>query len=140
MPGELAPAFSAETIDGKKFSLEEQKGKVVLISFWSSRQDPRLINLPDLKRVYERFHDNPKFVMIGISQDPNKEIIERFVKKEAISWPQALIGANYESGVAADYGVRNTPALFLVGSDGIIVAKDLHRAELEAAVEKALKL
>jgi uncharacterized GH25 family protein/peroxiredoxin len=138
-PGDPAPAFTAETIDGNKFSLEEQQGKVVLIKFWASRQDPRQNNFPELKRVYERFHDNPKFVMIGLSQDQNKEIIERFVKKEAISWPQAMIGANYESGVAADYGVRFTPAVFLVGSDGKIIGKDLHGAELEAAVGKALK-
>lgn len=138
-PGDPAPAFTAETIDGKKFSLQEQQGKVVLIKFWASRQDPRENNFPELKRVYERFHDNPKFVMIGLSQDQNKEIIAMFVKKEAISWPQAMIGANYETGVAADFGVRFTPAVFLVGSDGKIIGKDLHGAELEAAVEKALK-
>ena len=65
------------------------------------------------------------------------------------SWPQARLFEVqwYESKpLRASYGLQtdrvemdpNLPAIFLVGPDGTILAKDLHGDDIKAAVAKAL--
>ena len=156
--GDMVPAAGVHTLDNQNFQFRQQKGKVVLAYFWATWCEPCRAELPELKRIYERFHGEPKFSMIGLSLDDNDKLLVEYVKKEAIRWPQARVKANdspgglaalteavrafvapsSSAGVLADFGVQNVPACFLIGPDGKVIGKDLHGKQLEDAVEKAL--
>ena len=56
-PGTLAPDFTVTTLEGAKFTLSEQRGKVVLLHFWATWCNPCVKSLPGLSRA---FHDRLK--------------------------------------------------------------------------------
>jgi len=48
---------SGKTVDGKPFDISEYKGKVVIVDFWATWCGPCLAELPNLKKIYQKYHD-----------------------------------------------------------------------------------
>ena len=51
--GKPAPDFSLETTDGKKVTLSELKGDVVLVDFWATWCIPCRVSLPHIQHLSE---------------------------------------------------------------------------------------
>ncbi len=133
------PAFSATTLDGRRVSLDTYKGKVVLLDFWATWCGPCVVEVPNVKAAYNRFHAQG-FEVLGISLDENREALKSFVARKEMPWPQVFnADADRGSDPASLYGVRGIPYTVLVGKDGKIVAMDLRGDHLAAAVDRALK-
>lgn len=82
-----APDFSFQTVDGRSFSRDSLRGKVVLIEFWASWCVPCREALPKMFGIYSEFK-TPGFVMIGVSEDEDQTKFEDFVAQEGMRWPQ----------------------------------------------------
>jgi peroxiredoxin len=54
-PGEAAPEFSGQSLDGSLYDLEQLHGKVVVLTFWSTRCQICHSEIPNLNRVAERY-------------------------------------------------------------------------------------
>jgi peroxiredoxin len=135
--GAKFPDFTEKDVNGKSFSLADQKGKVVLIDFWATWCGPCRAELPNVLETYKKFH--PKgFEILGISLDSDQSKLQDFVKSKEMTWQQFFDGKGWENKLAQQYGVQSIPATYLVDGQGIIIAKDLRGDDLAAAVEKAL--
>ena len=55
----MAPAFAVTTIDGKRISLDDLKGKVVLIDFWATWCGPCVEALPHMRDIVKKFNGEP---------------------------------------------------------------------------------
>ncbi|MFT5892341.1 MAG: hypothetical protein ACI9Y7_002451, partial [Dokdonia sp.] len=55
--GNKAPAFSAQTPEGKELALSETLGKYTIIDFWASWCKPCRMENPNVVRVYNKYHD-----------------------------------------------------------------------------------
>jgi peroxiredoxin len=128
-------AFTA--LDGSKVSLVALKGKVVLISFWSTTCQPCLREMPDLKKRRDALRPQG-FEIIGISLDTDRGELERVVKKEEISWPQYFHPGGPESPVAQKYGIRSLPVEWLVDREGVLRDVDA-RESLAGKIDSLLK-
>ena len=62
--GKVVPNFSATDLDGKPISLQDYRGKVVLLDFWAVWCGPCLTEIPNVKRVYDTYKDQG-FDIIG---------------------------------------------------------------------------
>ena len=136
-PGKPFPDFEGTQLDGKALSLTSFKGKVVLVDFWATWCGPCVRELPHVKTAYDKYHGKG-FEIVGISLDRERDALEKFIKKNEMSWPQHFDGKAWESPVAQKYGVDSIPATFLLDREGNIIAKDLRGEALENAVAKAV--
>jgi len=135
--GDVAPAFSVETMDGKEIKLADYQGKAVLLYFWATWCSPCVASTPNLKEFEAALSKEHKdFAMISLSMDDAEVLVQNFVKKHDLGWTQTRIGIN--SQIAADYGVEGAPEYFVIGPDGTIASTDKDWNKLETAVAAAL--
>src|SRR5207237_5583919 len=64
----MAPPFAVTTTDGQRVSLDDLKGKVVLLDFWATWCAPCQKALPHMRELAKKFHDQP-FVVLSVSLD-----------------------------------------------------------------------
>ena len=113
--GDIVPAYTAQTTDGEDISLEELRGKVVLVNFWATWCPPCRIEMPGFQRVYED-HRDEGFVILGISTDQaGKGVVREFLEERNITFPVTMASMQ----VVQDFGgIRALPTSFLIGREG----------------------
>jgi peroxiredoxin len=136
-PGDDAPEFELATIEGDTIRLSDYRGKVVLLDFWATWCYPCRIELPYVRRAYERFHDHG-FEIIGISFDRGATEVRSYTKMSQMPWPQILQGRGVMTPLKRDYGVRSIPAAFLIDRDGRIAGARLRGEGLINAIESLI--
>lgn len=137
--GDDAPDVVFVTLDGTKYELAKLRGKVVLLDFWAVWCTPCVAEMPHIKKMYDQVGSNEQFFMIGISLDWDKKMLQKYLDKEKILWPQVFDSDNKEGTVADLYGVTGIPALFLIGPDGKIDAIDPRAQDIPGRIEALLK-
>ena len=131
------PGFDEKDLNGDPLTLASYRGKVVLIDFWATWCPPCLIDLPQVLKVYEKYHSQG-FEIVGVSLDDDRQKLQDFLKVKRMSWQQFFDGQRWDNKLAVQCGVNSTPATYLLDRDGRIIAKNLHAEELAEAVAKAL--
>lgn len=135
--GEVAPVFEGPTPTGELVSLASLKGKVTIIDFWASWCRPCRIENPNLVRLYKRMHDKG-LEIVGVSLDKNQSSWTRAIEDDGLSWNHVSNLKYWQDPIALLYGVRSIPAAFVLNKDGVIVAKNLRGAQLDAKIEELL--
>lgn len=121
--GDVAPSFSLEDINGNDLSLDQFKGKLVLLDFGAAWCVPCKNEIPEVKRIYEKYH--PKgFEIISVSFDKDKTSWKESVKNEKLNWQHVYEGIDNvgnEGTISKSYYVQPIPAYILIDEEGIII-------------------
>jgi peroxiredoxin len=136
-PGRKPPAFTANDLDGKPQSPDRFQGQVLLIDFWATWCGPCKGELPNVKAVYDKFHDKG-FAILGVSLDEDKEALQKFVKDQNVPWPQLFDGKGWKNEIAQLYNVNAIPRTLLLDRQGVIRHVNLRGPALEKAVADLL--
>ena len=136
--GEVVPNFSVTDLDGKHISLQQYRGKVVLLDFWAVWCGPCLTEIPNVKRVYDTYKDQG-FDIIGVSLDTDETRLRNYLKKNNISWRQIFSGQKWKSPLVQQYDIRSIPAPWLIARDGTLISREARGVKLEQLVVEALK-
>ena len=115
--GAKAPATIAVNLEGKKVSLADHKGKVVLIDFWHTKCGPCLEMIPANNALVQELKGRP-FVFIGISADESRETVAAFRGKTKIFGEQWWAGFNSE--LTENWNVEGYPTTYVVDHEGVI--------------------
>jgi peroxiredoxin len=81
---QIAEDFSATDLNGREYNLADFKGKVVLLSFWSTRCPICHSEIPKLNRLTEKYNGKD-VVFIGLTSD-NETKINAFLKKNPFNF------------------------------------------------------
>ncbi len=135
--GAKFPDFDVKDLTGAPLSVARFKGKAVLIDFWATWCGPCIAELPAVLAAYSRYKDKG-FEIIGISLDRDEATLKRFITDRKMTWPQYFDGQEWQSPLAAKYGVNAIPATYLLDGEGRIVAKNLRGPALEQELARLL--
>jgi len=116
--GTKAPGFELKTMDGKRFSLNDELalGSVVLAFFKVSCPTCQYA-FPFIERLHRAY--GPKGVaLVGVSQNDAKDTAA-FLKEFGITFP-VLLDDTRSYPASNAYGLTNVPTLFWVAPDGEI--------------------
>ena len=135
---------------GKKHSLEEYKGKVVVINFWATWCGYCVRELPEFEKVYKEFGSNKKDVVIlGVAgpktkENPNNVDVEKdkiisFLKKKNVTYPTLMdeAGKSFD-----DYGIKYFPTTYVINKNGYLegfVNGAISGEQLKNAINETLK-
>ncbi len=138
--GQVLPDFSPSTVDleGNPISLADYRGKVVLLDFWAVWCGPCLGEIPNIKAVYEKYHDKG-FDVIGVSFDEDAAVLREFIAAKEIPWRQILDGGGFGGTFAKQYGVHSIPAPFLIDREGKVLSVKARGSLLDELVEAEIE-
>ena len=122
--GNVAPDFTLQAPDGQNISLSDYRGKIVLLDFWASWCGPCLREVPNVKKVYDKFHDKG-FEILSVSLDDKKDNWVNAIEKNDLNWGHVSSLKGWDCPVAKLYNVSGVPAMLLIDKEGKIVATKL---------------
>ncbi len=131
--GKVAPEINLNTPEGKLVALSSLRGKVVLIDFWASWCGPCRKENPNVVRIYSKYKAKG-FEIYGVSLDKDMNAWKEAIAADGIGWVQVSDLKYWGSAAAKLYGVQGIPQTFLLDKNGIIAARDLRGAALDAKV------
>lgn len=130
--GSMAPDFTLTSPAGESIKLSDLRGKYVLLDFWASWCGPCLREVPNVKKVYEKYHDQG-FEIFSVSLDEDKAKWEKAITDNGLNWVHGSSLQGWNCPVAKLYNVRGVPAMLLIDKEGQIIATSLRG---EALMEK----
>jgi thiol-disulfide isomerase/thioredoxin len=132
-------ALQGHGLNQQVVDVSQFRGKTVLVNFWASWADPVRRDLPELVKLYKKYHDQG-FEIVGVCLDERPEDLEQFLKTNPIPWTQIYEPGGLEKNpLAASYGIIALPTMILVDSQGKVVNRNIRTAaELEKQLEKVV--
>ncbi len=115
--------FAGKLPDGKDFSTESLKGKVILIDFWATWCGPCKAELPRLKQLYNKYHEKGPEV-VGISNDYDIEALRSFIQAANMPWPQLFdpdaAAKQKWNSLTTGQNITGIPVMYLIDRKGIL--------------------
>ena len=113
--GNTAPGFVATYLDGRKFALEDLRGKVIVVDFWATWCRPCVEAMPAYDAIARAF-ESEAVVFLALSLDESKALVEDFWE-----FPGSPMRVAMGDPKTADlWGVQGIPATFVVDKRGIV--------------------
>ena len=131
--GDMAPDFRCEDQNGDIHTLEEFKGKYILIDFWASYCGPCKKELPYLEAIKKEFEDK-NITFISISIDYDKDEWRSKLNELKLDGVQLVIN-RAEIRFIHKYRVETIPRYILLDKEGRIVNINMPRPSDEKMLE-----
>ena len=112
--GGPTPAFRLQDLDGKTHSLEQYRGKVVLVNFWATWCEPCREEMPSIERLRKSLEGRP-FEVLAVNLAEPESRVRGFLNTLPLGFPVLL---DRDTSTAKAWKARFLPATFIVGPDG----------------------
>lgn len=127
--GEMAPPLALRALDGSERSLEDYRGRVVLLNIWATWCAPCRLEMPAMQRVYERYR-NQGLEIVAVAVDDQagprfsrvEDLIREFVDELDLTFDVFL---DPTGDTERALGVAALPTTFLIDRAGRIRVREV---------------
>jgi peroxiredoxin len=126
--------FTLTSLDGKTYTLDGLRGKIVLLNFWATWCPPCRKEMPDMEKLY-RTYEKKGLTVIAVS-DEDRETVANFMAKNNYTFPIALDPGRK---VNLAFSVEGIPKSFIFDREGRLAAQAIDM-RTEAQFMELLKL
>lgn len=117
----MAKEFTLSDVYGKKQSLADYRGKVVLVNLWASWCRPCIEELPELTRLKQRMDSllftRQSFEILTLNVGERKIKVKRFTERMDFNLPVLL---DISNKVFNEWQVKVLPTSFLIDANGYV--------------------
>jgi thiol-disulfide isomerase/thioredoxin len=108
-------------LSGTPWSMDELRGRVVLVNFWATWCGPCRHEIPDLVKIQDRYGEHVQ--VIGVSLDEGgTEVVSRFADELQMNYPIVMATPEILEQFS---GVFALPTTFVIDPDGGIAQKHI---------------
>jgi len=129
--GKAAPDFELQNLEGQSISLNDLKGKPVLINFWATWCGPCVFEMPYLQEIHDEW-SGKGLMVLAINRGESSSKVEQFLQSNNLSLPVLL---DTKLDVFRRYNIRSIPTTFFIDKDGIIQVKVIGAFPNKEAIE-----
>ena len=133
-----APGFILTTFKGTRISMEDLRGKPVVINFWASWCPPCRIEAPLIEKTW-RAYKNRGLIFLGVNIQDRKEDALNYIREFHITYPN---GPDPTGEISIDYGVSGLPVTFFVSRKGEVVRRwvgAIEKRALNSSIEEIMQ-
>jgi cytochrome c biogenesis protein CcmG/thiol:disulfide interchange protein DsbE len=119
--GAAAPALSLTDSNGRAVSLQDFRGKFVILDFWATWCAPCMAEFRVLDPWWEQQSATglaSDVVLIAVNVQEPREHVQGFLSRSPLPFTVLL---DEDGAVARDYGVEALPTLMIIDRNGVVV-------------------
>lgn len=134
--GQRGPRLALPTLDGRRATLEDHAGKLVVLNFWATWCRPCTDEMPTLEALWRRYRDRG-LVVLGVAVDRGapRALLDPYVKGLELTFPILL---DADMAAARAWRVGAIPTTFLVRPGGEVAGVALGPREWDGPEMTAL--
>ena len=126
-------------LSGKPVSLDQLKGKVVMVNFWATWCPTCRVEMPQWQKLYDAYKDKG-FELIALSIDDDEKLLRQVSKERGFSFS---IAWRWDGKTDDNFGdIIGTPTLYVVDKSGKVAWMKRGRvtyAQLQEVIDPLLK-
>jgi len=135
LAGQPIGEFAGATIDGGFLSIDEYRGRPVLIVFWSAESPSFREDLPRLKQLLSD-PSQKSLAVVGVNMDVEESAVDSFIEQSELTWRTIFFSNVAQRGIrnplARAYGVTSVPQYWLVDAQGKVLSAPIDLKSLES--------
>jgi thiol-disulfide isomerase/thioredoxin len=113
--GSPAPGFKLEDLRGNVVTLEQYRGKIVLLDFWATWCGPCRMTMPVIERVQQQYSNDLAVLAINLQEEPDQ--VRRYVEQQKI---HSTVLLDRDGEVGRIYQSESIPMQVLIDQEGIV--------------------
>ncbi|MDO4962114.1 MAG: TlpA disulfide reductase family protein [Eubacteriales bacterium] len=113
--GNPAYDFSAVTLQGEKFRLSEQAGKVVLLNLWATWCPPCVGEMPALQKLYEEYGTDGDVRIVLVNCGESKSTVQKFMSDNGYSMTMIC---DTDESISERFDVQSIPRTIVFDKNG----------------------
>ncbi len=137
--GKEIPQLKLKDIDGRQQSLQQFRGKNIILFFWASWSPESRADIQLMKSAYQNWKSK-HLKIYAVSLDHKEQFWKAAVETENLQWVNVSDLAGPQGPIARLFNIPDAlPFYYLIDTSGLINAKTGDFSELKNAVDTLLK-
>jgi thiol-disulfide isomerase/thioredoxin len=114
---------------GKKYTIADFAGKVILFNIWATWCPPCRMEIPSIQKLHDTINSD-KFMILAVSTGEKAQTVSDFIKENKHTFPVYL---DPSSAIGSQLASRGIPTTYIISKTGKIIAATIGARSYDGA-------